>query len=133
MKFKFDHVNVTVSDLDESIRWYHKVFGFELVESGLYPNNLRWAIVAYEDMMVCMTEHKGRSAPLETDSPNHLIMHFGIRIADRDAWIRSIDENKLREGFLSEVQYPTSTSWYLRDPSGHKVEVSHSPTGQIFG
>lgn len=126
MTLKFDHINVTVSDLDESVRWYCQVFGFKLVESGLYPNDHRWAIVAIEDSMMCMTENQKLLPPLETKSPNHQIMHFGIRLFDRQSWLRTIDGKRLRDGYLEQVDYPNSTSWYLRDPSGHKLEVSIS-------
>ncbi len=42
MTIKLDHINLTVENLKESIEWYRKIFGFELVESGATPQGNKW-------------------------------------------------------------------------------------------
>ena len=80
----FDHLNMTVQNLQESLEWYRRIFGFTLVESGerdLGP----WAIVRSGEAMLCLYERAGRTYEIPYgDGPHHGICHFAIRITDRE-------------------------------------------------
>ncbi len=41
MTIKLDHINLTLANLKQSIEWYGKIFGFELVESGISPQGTK--------------------------------------------------------------------------------------------
>ncbi len=125
MKIKCDHVNLTVTNIDESILWYNKIFDFELVESGKDVN--RWAIIANNDFMICMTEYLNRSAfDLNDQTKFHQIYHFGIRVPDERDWLNRIQENNLQLNYGGEIKYPFSKSWYVSDPDGFEIEVSYT-------
>lgn len=125
MKLKIDHVNMSVADLDESVQWYGKVFGFEAVESGRNQAGIRWAIVANNDSMICMWEHKKKQmAERNYEQSYHLINHFGLRVSNADEWRTVVRENDLKLYYGGEIEYPHSRSWYIHDPSGHEIEVS---------
>jgi catechol 2,3-dioxygenase-like lactoylglutathione lyase family enzyme len=127
MKPRLDHVNLTVSNLEESIQWYCSLFGFEKVESGVYPQGHRWAILAYNDSMIAMTEYpEKRPSNLERVSAFQGIKHFGIRISDREAWLERITQFHLQIRSEDISEYQGSISWYVYDPSGHNIEVSWS-------
>ncbi|MEZ4744011.1 MAG: VOC family protein [Bdellovibrionota bacterium] len=132
MEIKFDHINLTVSNLEESIVWYKKIFGFTLVERGLKLDESRWAIVARNDFMVCMTEMSSRKLAVQwgEDADElanyHKVYHFGIRIFDEEKWMQKVNEFNLRLYYGGVVEYPHSKSWYIRDPSGHSIEVSYA-------
>ena len=127
MTIKLDHINLSVESLKESTEWYWKVFGFELVESGTTQQGVQWGIVASNDSMICMTEYSGRlSADKAEDESAHQIYHFGIRVSDSEKWQQTIQENRLKLHYGGRIEYPTSTSWYVHDPSGHEIEVSHT-------
>ncbi len=127
MTIKLDHINLTVANLKESIEWYGKVFGFELVESGTTAYGHKWGIVGSNDSMICMYEVAGRlRADQKEDHSIHQIDHFGIRVSDRDQWRKTIQEHSLKIHYGGEVEYPFSRSWYVHDPSGHEIEVSYS-------
>lgn len=120
-----DHVNLTVRDLAESIGFYGRVFGFEVVERGVRPDGTPWAIARSGDALLCMYHRPELGAPgLWQDRDRHGVNHFGLRIADR----RAFEATLLREGievlFGGPERYPHSTSWYLLDPSGHEIEVA---------
>ena len=55
----FDHLNLTVRDLDESVAWYRRIFRFALVEQGV-REGVRWGILRSEDgrgsAMLCIYE-----------------------------------------------------------------------------
>ena len=126
MTIKLDHINLTVTNLQDSVKWYGKIFGFELVESGISPQGIKWGIVAFNDSMICMTEYAGRIAADQfEDKSVHQIDHFGFRVSDSEKWRQTVTDNKL-ETYYGEIKYPSSTSWYVRDPSGHEIEVSYT-------
>ncbi len=132
MTVKLDHINLTVTNLKESIAWYGKIFGFKLVESGTTPQGVQWGIVAFNDSMICMTEYSDRiEADKFEDNSVHQIYHFGIRVSDIEKWQRTIQEHKLKLYYGGQIQYPSSKSWYVHDPSGHTIEVSHTTQDRL--
>jgi len=132
MTIKLDHINLTTSNLTDSIEWYGKVFGFELVESGTTPEGIRWGIVAFSDSMICMTEYGGRvPADRAEDKSVHQIYHFGIRVSDIEKWQQTIRDQKLKLYYGGQIEYSSSKSWYVHDPSGHEIEVSFAAQGRL--
>lgn len=127
MDLKFDHLNLTVNDIQKSIDWYGQVFGFELVEKGISTEGRNWAIIARNDNMVCMTEFPNRkSADSDDGERYHQIYHFGVRVVDAAEWEARVKRYGLQLYYGGVNEYPFSRSWYVRDPSGHTIEVSHS-------
>lgn len=127
MTIKLDHINLTVANLKDSIEWYGKIFGFELVESGISPKGVPWSIVALDDSMICMSEYPARTAADKAeDTSVHQIYHFGIRVSDQDKWQKTIQHHKLKLYYDSPLPYQYSKSWYIHDPSGHEIEVSYT-------
>lgn len=127
MTIKLDHINLTAADLQKSIEWYQKVFGFKLVESGTTPEGIKWGIVAFNDSMICMTEYPGRTAANKfEDKSVHQIYHFGLRVSDLEQWQQTIKDYQLKLNYTGEVNYANSKSWYIYDPSGHEIEVSYT-------
>lgn len=120
-----DHLNFTVRDFAESARWYRDVFGFEKVEEGMEKDG-PWGILRAGDTMLCIYESPRltelRSSP-ESEKLHH-IYHFGIRIHDRADWERTVKAQKLHVYYGGPVRYPHSTSWYIKDPTGHMIEVA---------
>jgi lactoylglutathione lyase len=126
----FDHLNMTVRNLDESLDWYARVFGFEWVESG-ERKGVRWAIVRSGEAMLCLYEHPNRTYECAYDGPLHGIRHFAIRIGDKDEWEGVIEREQIQVQFDSAVDYPHSTSWYVVDPTGYQIEVVHWNADEI--
>jgi catechol 2,3-dioxygenase-like lactoylglutathione lyase family enzyme len=133
MKIKLDHINLTVKNVSESIAWYSKAFGFQLVEKGVGSYGQPWAIVASNDSMIVMGEFPEKSnADLEPESKFHRINHFGIRVTDQTEWEKIVKENRLKLNYGGVIHYPNSRSWYVEDPSGHEIEVSHTEGGELI-
>ena len=122
-----DHLNLSVRDFDETVAWYGRVFGFELVEHSTQADGVRFGILRSEDAMLCIYEH----AELEHPSPDllrekgyHAIRHFGLRIRDREAWEATIAREQLSLDYGGEIAYAHSSSWYVKDPTGWSIEVA---------
>lgn len=128
MKIKnIDHLNLTVKNLAESVRWYDDVFGFKVVETGTRTDTIPWAIVRSGDTMLCLYEHANRQAPPDWQDPEIAalrINHFGLRIQDKAAWEDIITRHRLEIRYGGKMRFPHSTSWYLLDPTGHEIEVT---------
>lgn len=126
MSIRLDHVNITVNHLDQSIRWYQEIFGFEKVEAGVTEQGRKWAIVACNDSMIAMTEYPDKQPANQKLQAEQRIFHFGIRIENANEWRAKVRAHNLKLNRGGEIEYPFSLSWYIRDPSGHEIEVSCS-------
>ena len=121
---QLDHLNLTVANLEETIRFYSAVFGFEVVEEGTRDEG-PWAIIRSGDAMLCIFE-SNRLPPArcrEDGQERHVIYHFGLRITDREAWLSTVEEHQLNLLYGGEQVYPHSSSWYVCDPTGYTLEV----------
>lgn len=121
-----DHINLTVRDFDETVDWYGRVFGFEEVEENV-QDGVRWGVIRAGDAMLCIYEAKGRELLDRfelADRGLHGIAHFGLRISDPEAWLRTIEREGLEILYGGVVPWPHSRSWYVKDPTGYEIEVA---------
>jgi len=121
-----DHVNLTVSDFDETVEWYGRILDFELVEQGVDAGK-RWGVIRSGDAMLCIYERPGYMYKdrFEFESEKtHAMRHVGLRFSDRAEWEARIEREgiELREGYVIENRH--SKSWYIQDPTGHEIEVA---------
>lgn len=125
---QLDHLNLTVRSFDDTLRWYRGVFSFELVEEGVQSNGVRWGVIRSGDAMLCIYEAPKRRF-MDSDKLGreciHGIAHFGLRVADREAWQRALGDEALitRYGEVTSWRYPHSMAWYVTDPTGYEIEV----------
>ena len=128
----FDHLNLTVSDFDETVDWYHRVFGFRIVEEDV-TDGVRWGILRSGDQMLCIYEHNRREFWDRHELKRkgiHGISHFGFRIEDEKEWLATLQ----REDITPVTwDYPHSKSWYVADPTGYEIEVALWKNGVRFG
>lgn len=118
-----DHINLSVSSLEESTAFYGDLFGFSVVERGIY-NGAPWAIVRSGDSMLCMYEHRERKSPEEATANAHRVNHIGFRVSDGPAFETLLESKNVAVEYGSSFRRPHSTSWYVIDPSGHEIEVT---------
>lgn len=121
-----DHLNLTVADLEETVAWYHRVFGFELVEEDV-QDGTRWGVIRQGDVMLCIYQfedcrYEDRFAQRKMGL--HGINHFGLRITDRAAWEEIVDREKIEVLYDGPIRWTHSTSWYISDPTGYEIEVA---------
>jgi catechol 2,3-dioxygenase-like lactoylglutathione lyase family enzyme len=124
---RLDHLNLSVRDLDETIGWYGRVFGFAPVEEGTW-DGVRWAILRSDagkgDALLCVYHHPEYAHLGNDDLAQrrlHGIRHPGFRITDERRWLETVE----REGLeVEEIVYPHSRSWYVYDPTGYEIEVA---------
>ncbi len=120
-----DHLNMTVKDFDETSDWYKRVFGFEVVESGI-RSGAKWGILQSGEALLCIYEYPDLESPEKAvaHEGSHTVNHFGLRITDRNRWEKILKQEKVRVEYGGEVRYPNSSSWYVIDPTGYEIEVA---------
>ncbi len=121
-----DHLNLTVADFDATVTWYNRVFGFELVEEDV-QDGTRWGVIRQGDAMLCIYQFadcrlEDRFAMRKRGL--HGINHFGLRITDRDDWEKTIGRENIEVLYDGPIRWPHSTSWYIKDPTGHEIEIA---------
>lgn len=123
---RLDHLNMTVADLEESIAWYGRVFGFEVVERDV-QDGVPWAVLRAGDSMLCIYAHPDRRHLGRFDLEKagiHGMNHFSLRIEDEAAWRAVVEGESLEVLYGGVVEWPHSRSWYVQDPTGHEIEVT---------
>lgn len=118
-----DHLNLSVRDFDETADWYGRVFGFEVVERGEEPEG-RWGVLRAGDALLCVYERRDFVFEDARGKGVHGMAHFGLRVTDRDAWERTVAREDLEVAYGGAIDYPHSTSWYVKDPTGWGIEVA---------
>lgn len=119
-----DHLNLNVTNLEESINFYQKIFGFEVKELGLS------AMSGKEYAIIGLT-NKVMLAIYQTNTPikHSNFNHFGVNIENFDEAVESIrqDGSIKINAYGNEdgvVRYPNSKSMYIEDPNGYEIELS---------
>ena len=121
-----DHINLSVGDFDETVAWYGRVFGFELVEDKVL-DGVRWGVIRAADAMLCIYDHREFKFENKDDRLSrgvHGVSHFGLRVADREAWKETVEREGLHVLYGGPVRWPHSTAWYITDPTGYEIEVA---------
>jgi catechol 2,3-dioxygenase-like lactoylglutathione lyase family enzyme len=118
-----DHLNLTVADFAQTADWYQRVFGFTVVEHGIY-NGEPWGVIRSGDAMLCIYQDgKRKMLRQEENYAAHGINHFALRITDRAAWEATVKREKVPVSYGGAFRWPHSTSWYIEDPTGYTIEV----------
>lgn len=124
---RIDHVNMRVKNLAESITFYKNVFGFEMKEDHTMDGEDAWAIVGIANSAyICMYLHADKERV-----PQALqIMHFGLVVDDFDSALERLQAHGVDTG-TGYVQWPQSRSIYIKDPSGHEIDVTERIGGGL--
>ena len=120
--------NITVRDFDESVAWYGRLFGFELVEESTARDGVRFGVLQSDYAMLCIYEHPELEyvdcAELRKRGL-HSICHFALRLpeATQKEWEALARNEKVEFDYGGHVPYQHSDSWYVKDPTGWSIEV----------
>ena len=121
-----DHLNLSVADLEASVDWYRRVFGFERVEGGVI-DGVPWAIVKGGEAMLCLYEYPDRELLdrfAQRKKKIHGLNHFGLRITDGEAFQETARREGVEIQYGGVVDWPHSKAWYVLDPTGYEIEVA---------
>ena len=124
---RIDHLNMTVASFDETVDWYGKLFGFEIVEEDVDEEGIRWGVIRSGDTMLCIYEfadHVYEDRFQLGKRKLHRVSHFGLRMTDRQTVEKTLAEHGIEPRYGGPVCWPHSTSYYVCDPTGHEIELT---------
>lgn len=123
-----DHINMRVNNLAESIAFYGDVFGFEVKEDHSELAEEPWVILGQKDVVyLCLYEHPDKEQARDALRINH----FGLALENFDAAVERLDQLGVEVLYGGAVDWPRSRSLYIRDPSGHEIELAEKVGGDL--
>ncbi len=120
-----DHINMKVKNLAQSVEFYKNLFGFEIKQDD-NPNSAEMPskIIGNDSIKLCMYE-------MPNMSPEGGIAHFGFNIENFDKTIDRCKEYGVEVLYGGVVDWETSKSVYIVDPSGYEIELGEIPGGGL--
>ncbi len=115
-----DHINIEVKDLEESIQFYRRLFGFEIRKEQPDENSV---IIGNDKVKLCIYETEGFVRYQKAG-----FHHFGLHIENFDDIISKCNEMGIKIFYGGPLKWQRSTSIYIQDPNGYEIELS-----EVFG
>jgi catechol 2,3-dioxygenase-like lactoylglutathione lyase family enzyme len=142
-------VGLTVSDMDNSVRFYTRVLDFEKVSDdevlgvayeelqGVFGARLRVVRLRLGEEYLQLTEYlapKGRPAPVDSRSNDRWFQHVAIIVSDMDQAYARFRRFKVQHASTGPQLLPKTIpaaagirAFYFLDPDGHPLEVLQFP------
>lgn len=130
MSFTRGHVGLNVSDLDRSVGFYRKVFGFEVAEESA-DEGRRYAFLAQDGTLVLTLwqQSEGAFAP---GLPG--LHHLSFEVPDieavrrAEAAVRKTGAKIHHGGIVPHREGGSSGGLFFEDPDGIRLEI-YAPSG----
>lgn len=113
-----DHINMEVKDLEQSVRFYKNLFGFEIKKEQPEEKS---KIIGNDNIKLCLYENPEMI-------PEGAIAHFGFHVENFDEVIMICKSLGIPIKYDGPVQFEKSCSVYISDPNGYDIELS-----EVFG
>ena len=119
-KTYLEHFNITVTDLQESIRFFQTAFPHFKIRGG--GNGMReWVHLGSDDCYIAINQAKNQNLQLEKDYDKVGINHLGFVVQD----VEVIAQNLLKNGYKRD--YPKQVEQfrirdYFADADGNQFE-----------
>ena len=123
LNFKgYDHININVKNLESSVEFYQKVFGFEVKEQGENGFGKPYKIIGLSNQgFLCLYQNPEK---IEHSRVNHIGVHVD-NLHESISQLKSLDIEIVPYGDEDGlVSYPQSHSLYIKDPDGNEIELS---------
>ena len=119
----FGHIDLTVTDVDRSVRWWEEVMGFKLVSTRERPDFKLCTVIHTSGFFIGLMEHTN-GIPGTFDERTVGLDHLALRVPDRaalEAWAKRLDNLGIENsGVQDESAGPLIV---LRDPDGIQLEL----------
>ena len=116
-----DHINMRVKSLDESVKFYRTVFGFEVKEDHSGEADEPWVILGLPGVAyLCLYQHPAK----EVGDDGLRISHFGLVVEDLAQAQAELLKNRVKILYGGPVEWPRSHSLYILDPNGYEIELT---------
>ena len=116
-----DHVALGVRDIEQSVKWYTEVLGFERLYEGMWDGVPTF--IGKRNTGIALFPASQDAKSPSTSHRELRMLHLAFR-ANRENFLAAQRELKKR-GIEFEFQdHEISHSIYFRDPDGHALEIT---------
>jgi lactoylglutathione lyase len=120
--FTFDHIALSVKNVDESVGFYQKVFEFEEIKNTASNSKTRWLSMGKGKQLhlkprkdEIKTNKAVHFALATTDFDSFLLHLTSLEIAFSD-WLDTPEKNYIRNDGVRQL--------YFQDPNGYWIEIN---------
>ncbi|BEL04012.1 VOC family protein [Actinoplanes sichuanensis] len=125
MKFTTGHIGLNVTDLDRSLPFYQRVFGFEALAEGSGIDR-RWVFLGQGGNLVLTLWQQSRDGFSATTAGLH---HLSFQVDTRDdlaaaeAILRELGTELTYDGVVAHADGAESGGIFFTDPDGVRLEI----------
>ncbi|MEU8345098.1 Glyoxalase/Bleomycin resistance protein/Dioxygenase superfamily protein [Actinomadura meyerae] len=124
------HVGLNVNDLDRSLPFYLRVFGFEVQAEGKEPGR-RWAFLGRDGRLV-LTLWEQSDTTFATRSAGLHHLSFQVETIEEvkaaEQVLRELGAELVHDGVVPHGEGASSGGIFFTDPDGTRLEI-YAPTG----
>jgi len=111
-----DHLNLDVKNLDQTVEFYNKLFGFTILKEQPEENS---KIIGNEHVKLCLYQ-RSEFNHFEKNGFNH----FGLHINNFEDIMRKCSELDIEVYYGGPIEWESSSSIYIKDPNGYEIELA---------
>ena len=125
---RYDHVAITVKDIQKSIAFYRDLLGCEVKgQLLLQDGNFRIVYLRSGNAVIELFDFKEKGKELPTENPDvdFGFKHICFAVEDVDSFTDSLKSNGVE--FLVEPKTASTTPLrlaFFKDPDGNKIEIT---------
>ncbi|MFD0905316.1 VOC family protein [Actinomadura sediminis] len=124
------HVGLNVTDLDRSLPFYQRVFGFEVQAEGR-EDGRRWAFLGRDGRLVLTLWQQSDTAfPTRSAGLHHLSFQVDSidEVKATERVLRELGAELVHDGVVPHGEGASSGGVFFTDPDGIRLEI-YAPTG----
>ena len=121
----FGHIDLTVTDVERSVRWWEEVLGFKLINTRETPDFKLWSVIHPCGFFIGLMSHSNPASD-RFDERAVGLDHLALRVPDRaalEAWAKHLDDLGIAH---SGVQRGTGGP-------GHRVSRPRQHPARVLG
>lgn len=128
--FTTGHVGLNVTDLDRSLPFYQRIFGFDVLAEGK-ESDRRWVFLGLDgNLVLTLWQQSDAAFSPSTAGLHHLSFQVDSieQVRSTEAVVRELGAELTHDGVVAHAEGAPSGGIFFVDPDGTRLEV-FAPTG----